>query len=73
MKWENLGRRLGFAQPKIDALHKENERLFDKAHRMLLSWKERDGSDATNQVLCDALCHKLVKLKILAEEFCCQN
>ncbi|KAL9978758.1 hypothetical protein ACROYT_G016313 [Oculina patagonica] len=70
-KWENLGRRLGFAQATLDAFHKENERLFDKAYRMLLSWKEREGSDATYQVLCDALCHRLVNLKILAEKFCC--
>ncbi|KAL9978768.1 hypothetical protein ACROYT_G016323 [Oculina patagonica] len=73
MKWENLGRRLGFAQATLDAFHKENERLFDKALRMLLSWKEREGFDATYQVLCDALCHRLVNLRMFAEEFSCQN
>ena len=70
-KWEKLGRRLGFNQPKLTAFHKENERLFDKAHQMLMSWKEREGSDATYQVLYDALIHNLVACRLLAEEHCC--
>ena len=72
-KWEALGRRLGFAQPMLTAFHKENEKLFDKAYRMLLSWKQREGADATFQVLYDALCHRLVACKRVAEEICCQN
>lgn len=69
-KWEDLGRRLGFEEAALSAFHKENERLVDKAHRMLIAWKRREGSDATYQVLSDGLCHKLVGLKELAEKFC---
>ena len=69
--WMSLGRRLGFDDSSITAFDNENGRLFDKAYRMLMSWKEREGSDATYQVLYDALSHHLVNCRQLAEEFCC--
>ena len=69
-EWEDLGRRLGFGQAELAAFDKENERLVDKAYRMLIAWKRREGSDATYQALSDALCNKLVGLKELAEKFC---
>lgn len=72
-KWENLGRRLGFKSAELTAFHKENEKLFDKAFRMLESWKQGEASSATYEVLYDALCHKFVKCKILAEKICLQN
>lgn len=71
--WEKVGRRLGFEQARITAYHKENERLSEKAFKMLLDWKKSKGSDATYQDLYDALCHKLVKCKLIAEEVCCHS
>ena len=35
-----------------------------------MSWKEREGSHATYQVLHDALSHVLVGHRELAERFC---
>ena len=69
--WGKLGRRLGFAQARITAFHKENEKLCDKGYAMLMTWKEREGSDGTYKVLYDALCHKLVSCKLIAEKICC--
>lgn len=70
--WRPLGRRLNIREAKLTAFDVENEQCREKVYKMLLHWKERDGLDAaTYQVLFDALCHKLVKLKVLAEEFCC--
>ncbi|XP_078368668.1 uncharacterized protein LOC144652516 isoform X2 [Oculina patagonica] len=69
--WEKLGRRLGFDQPELTAFERENARLSDRAYRMLMSWKQREGYDATYQVLYDALIHDLVACRLLAEEFCC--
>ena len=69
--WDRLGRRLGFSQAGIIAFHKENERLSDKAYAMLIKWKEREGSDGTYKVLYSALCHKLVRCKLIAEKICC--
>ena len=63
--------RLGFDRAKVTAYHKENEKLADKAYNMLMDWKQREGSAATYQVLYDALCHRLVGCKGLAEKFCC--
>lgn len=71
--WEKVGRRLGFDQAKIIAYHKENEKLSEKAFNMLLDWKQSKGSDGTYQDLYDALCHKLVKCKLIAEKICCYN
>ncbi|KAL9978319.1 hypothetical protein ACROYT_G015819 [Oculina patagonica] len=50
-KWEELGRRLGIDQSELTAFERENMRLFDKAHRMLMSWRQREGSAATYQDL----------------------
>ena len=69
--WKPLGRRLKIEEAKLTGFHKENEEYSEKAFKMLLHWKERDASAATYGVLLDALCHKLVKQKLLAEEFCC--
>ena len=70
--WKPLGRRLQFTEAEITTFHKENpDECSEKAYQMLLRWKSRDGKDATYQVLYDALDHKLVKEKRLAEEICC--
>ena len=36
---------------------------------MLMAWKQREGSNATYKVLCDALCDKKVQCTLLAEHF----
>ena len=70
--WKPLGRRLQFTEAEITTFHKENpDEYSEKAYQMLLRWKSRDGKHATYQVLYDALDHKLVKEKRLAEEICC--
>ena len=68
--WKPLGRRLKIGEAKLTGFHKENEEYSEKAFKMLLHWKERDASAANYRVLRDALCHKLVEQKLLAEEFC---
>ena len=72
-KWEALGRRLEFNQAAITRFDKANEGLEAKAFKMLLAWKQGEGSKATYTVLYNALCHKLVKRKHLAENICCEN
>lgn len=70
--WKKLGRRLLFNdESKITKFHKENEEYEEKSYQMLLYWKRSLGSDATYQVLYDALCHDLVEQRELAEKFCC--
>jgi len=70
--WKPLGRRLEIEEGKLTCFHKENEEYSEKAFKMLLHWKERDASTATYSVLYDALCHKLVNKKLLAEELFCE-
>ena len=40
---------------------------------MLMAWKQKEGSNATYEVLYDALCNKKVQCKLLAEQFCCDE
>ena len=72
-KWETLGRRLEFSQAAIANFDEVNKRLAAKAFKMLLAWKQREGSKATYKALYDALCHDLVECKRLAEKFCCER
>ena len=71
--WKKVGRRLKFEEEHLVGFHKENDEVTEKAFQMLLHWKRRDGSEATYQVLHDALCHHLVNQRDLAERFCCHE
>jgi len=71
LSWEKLARRLGFKKGRIEGFRKDNEELSKKAFDMLIRWKEKEGADATYTILYDALCHKLVQQRDLAETFCC--
>ena len=68
--WQYLAHLLGFAGDKIAVFYGDNKELRDKVYTMLITWKAREGSRATFQVLHDALCHPLVNRQDLAEEFC---
>ena len=68
--WKFLARKLLFSVVEIEAFDEANVRLRDKAYRMLMRWKEREGSHATYQVLHDVLSHKLVGRRDLVERFC---
>ena len=68
--WKPLGRRLGMNESKLTAFDRENKEYSEKPYKMLLCWKQREGSAATYQVLHDALCHSLVGRRNLAEEIC---
>ena len=72
-KWKTLGRRLGFNDAAIDNYDQANKELAEKGYKMLMGWKQKGGCEATYKVLYDALCHKLVKCKRLAEQFCCER
>ena len=69
-KWKKLGRRLHFGEAQITEHDKNNDKLSEKAYKLLLAWKERDASAATYRVLHKALSE--VKRNDLAQEFCCQ-
>ena len=68
--WKPLGRRLNMNDSKLIAFHKENEEYTEKPYKMLLFWKQRESSAATYQVLYEALCHRLVNRRDLAEDIC---
>ena len=71
--WMVVGRRLKIDKPTLTAFDMENRGWFEKSYRMLLHWKERNGSTATYTILHDALCHPLVKRTDLAEQLMTGN
>ena len=68
--WKSLARKLLFSVVEIEAFDEANARLDDKAYRMLMRWKVREGSHATYQVLHGALSHERVGRRDLVERFC---
>lgn len=69
--WKTLGRRLlDNDESSLDAIDDENKRYSEKAYQMLLTWKRAEGSRATFRVLHDALGHRFVNRRDLAEKFC---
>ena len=69
--WRTLGRQLNFHEADLQEFDNSHRQISEKAYHMLLTWKQRSGSDATYSVLNQALCDELVKRKDLAQEFCC--
>ena len=72
-KWEELGRRLGFNQAEITNFNELERWPHKKALKMLMSWRQKEGSNATYKVLYDALCDKKVQCKYFAEQICCHQ
>ena len=70
MSWIKLGRCLGIRDVKLDAIDARWPDLDEKAYRMLECWEKKDGSNATYQVLSEALCDEYVSRRDLAEEIC---
>lgn len=68
--WVKLGRRLEFDEAKLASFDKDNDQLSKKVYAMLTAWKRREASGATYQVLYEALCHRHVGRKELAENVC---
>ena len=68
--WKSLARVLCFTVDEIGLFDEDNKELRDKVYTMLITWKSREASNATYQVLHRALCHSLVNRPVLAEEFC---
>ena len=69
--WKRLGRQLNFHEADLQEFDNSHGQISEKAYAMLLKWKQRGGSDATYNVLYQALCDKYVGRKDLAQEFCC--
>ena len=77
MKWvvlilgKKLAHRLDIRESKITSIDKAHDDLSEKAYQMLLHWKQKEGSEATYQVLFKALDNNKVDRKDLAQKYCC--
>ena len=71
--WIKLARHLEVSDPNIEEINKAHDLLSEKGYHMLKHWKQEKGSATTYQALCEALQHKLVRRKDLAEKFCYIN
>ena len=71
--WKAVGRRLEIEDARLTAFDNENREFFEKIYKMLLHWKERNGSTASYTTLHDALCHPSVNRTDLAEQLLTGN
>ena len=49
--WKKVARKLKIHDPKITAIHKENEEFHEKIYQMLLKWKQANGSAAVKKLI----------------------
>ena len=55
-RWKELGRKLGFKEGLIDAIHSENDSYKDRCIKLLVRWMEKEGEKgATAAKLAAAL------------------
>ena len=69
--WKGLARCLGLGESDIAAIHVENQKLKERALKMLLQWRAYYGPGATYRVLYAALCDECVGQTELAQKYCC--
>ena len=69
-KWKMLSSVLRIPTPSIEAIDEENRRMVEKCYSSLILWKQRNGSQATYEVLEAGLCHATVDRRELAEKYC---
>ncbi|XP_071842505.1 uncharacterized protein [Apostichopus japonicus] len=56
-EWKNVGRNLGLKEPELCNLERDctNQEHKETVYQMLLTWKQKNGSQATYRVLGEAL------------------
>ena len=64
--WEELGRRLKIEEATLVTFYDDYKKKRQRIYKMLLHWKQKNGSAATYTVLRDALCHEFVNRRDLA-------
>lgn len=69
--WKKLGRRLKVTDAQLEEINGTDDKLAEKAYRMLIIWKQKGGSAATYKKLNNALIN--VGRKDLAERHCCRR
>ena len=69
-KWRKLGRGLDVHDAQLEEINKGHDPPCEKGYHMLKDWRQKKGSAATYQALCEGLEHKLVRRQDLAERFC---
>ena len=70
VKWDTLGRRLGVEEAELENIEQRHKDLEKRGYAMLMHWKQKNGSEATYQILNAALQDELVQCKYLAEKIC---
>ncbi|KAI8493693.1 hypothetical protein Bbelb_286140 [Branchiostoma belcheri] len=54
-KWDDLARKLGFSENQIDGIYNSKKDQDHRCREVLRRWRDREGSEATLQVLKQAL------------------
>ena len=65
--WKWLGRALCLTEPDLEQVEHKEQDLAEICYQMLLKWQRMKGSEATTQVLKEALASENVGREDLAE------
>lgn len=68
--WKKLAHVLGLSGEVSRICDDYRRNVFEQAYRMLQTWKGKKGSQATYQVLREALAHEAVLRNDLVQEYC---
>ena len=68
--WKTLARVLGLDDEVSRICDDYRRNVFEQAYRMLQTWRRRNGSRATYQLLGEALAHQVVSRNDLAQKYC---
>ena len=66
-KWNQVGYALNLTNDQINYIDKNKN---DKAHSMLVEWRNSTGSSSPYEDLYKALCHRKVEREKVAKSFC---
>ena len=72
-EWMWVGRLLGLEDTTLDDIKESHDKLYECSYEMLLSWTQKNSAQATYHWLAQALLHREVGMREIAEKYCIEH
>jgi len=72
-EWMWVGRLLGLEDTTLDDIKESHDKLYECSYEMLLSWTQKNSAQATYHWLAQALLHRAVGMREIAEMYCIEH
>ena len=72
-EWMWVGRLLGLEDTTLDDIKESHDKLYECSYEMLLSWSQKNAAQATYHWLAQALLHRAVDMREIAEKYCIEH